>query len=110
MSFPIYKLVEAACLNNTYNTSRESTLQTVFVKNCNTMQEAQDFIVKMNLSERSYELGLQRALLDRDYDKIRNRILLEDRHYCQLRYFIGKPDIKKMMEQLRADGVNTSFA
>lgn len=97
----VYRVDKIAARGNSHAINREEVWSVVSDLTFATEDEAKGYVVAMNRKHCGYELGIQHSMNE---EGIAARCLDPAWSHHQ-KYFMNRPDIKQMQEQLRQDGI-----
>jgi hypothetical protein len=93
----VYRVDKVPAHGNSHAVNREEIWSVVLDRTFSTEPEARDYIITMNRKHCGYELGIQHST---SVEGIAARCLDPIWSHHQ-KYFLGRPDIQQMQEQLR---------
>lgn len=102
LKYQVYRIDKTPTRGNSHGVNRDETwgveLDAAFV----TVEEARDYVVKMNHRHCGYELGVLYSI---DKQAIFDRCI--NPKWCHVqRYFVGRPNIDMISERLQKDRVS----
>lgn len=99
----VYRIDKVDTFGNSHGVNRDETWSVVLDKTFATEDDARDYVIEMNHKLCGYDLGI---LYTTTKEFIMERCT--DIKWChKQRYFIGRPNIKLIRENLTKDGVST---
>lgn len=99
----VYKLVKVPRSGNSHNLCRAETWSIKQDRVFEVLEEAEAYVIKQNFHFCSYDLYLSTGSLTETV--IRERCLTDDKYMSRRLYFLGKPSVKILEEQLKTEGI-----
>ena len=100
----VYRIDKHSTYNNSHAVCRDETWEVVKVEEeFETKEEAESYIITQNMLHCAYDLGLYGCLKDETI--VRIRCLESPAYLSKRRFFLGRPDIGKIKQQLRSSHV-----
>lgn len=96
--YQIYKIVTTPMSGNSHGVCREENWNLVKDKSFNNLPDAETYVIFKNRQQASHELGLMYC---NNYKVWRKRCLEDDEWLSRRKYFIGRPDVQKIKQQLQ---------
>ena len=106
MSFEIYRIYTTCAPNNEYKINRHEEWTTSFVKKFDSLEEAKIFVIEKN-KEHSELPNFSYNIKDECKKKefYEQFCFSNDKYLKYRRFFIGKPPIKQIENELKKDGI-----
>lgn len=99
----VYRLVKTPKTGNSHSICREETWSFAIDNTYATLEEASDYVIRKNLEFCSYDLYLNTGSLTKEV--LEDRCLKNPAYLSRRLYFVGKPSIELLKEQLRNSSI-----
>ena len=106
MSYTVYRIHTIPSSTNAYTTGRMETWTLKLDRSFDDLDDAQDYVRNMNRAHSDLPLFLVDLKTSKEKEEFVDRFCFSEDYLHLARFFLGRPDEKKIIESIKNQGIN----